>query len=262
MHVTDETAVTSHRSSPLAWTVLVAALLQVAAPLVTLNGPGASPSEGSGPDLLITPAGWAFSIWSLIYVLTIGQAIAVLMVRSAGVSPYLQVTQAALYVGAAIWIMVAGLDSSGVAAVVLVLMLVAAVVALDSVVRTTVVPGWLRLLTRTTVGLYAGWVTAAAFLNVSTALAEREVLEANALGWQLVVLVLAAATLIVVTLASGGVLGYALAGLWALLGIAVTGREDGNGEVVAVAAVAALVLAGAALAAAVRSRRSTAPDAI
>lgn len=262
MHATDDTAVTTHRSSPLAWTVLVAALLQVAAPLTTLNGPGASPSEGSGPDLLITPVGWAFSIWSVIYLLTIGQAIAVLAVRTAGISPRLQLGQALLYVGAAVWIVVAALESSAGSAVVLVLMLAVAVVALMSVSRATLEPGWLRLLTRATVGLYAGWVTAAAFLNVSTALAEREVLEANALGWQLVVLVLAAATLIVVTLASGGVLGYALAGLWALLGIAVTGREDGNGEVVAVAAVAALVLAGAALAAAVRSRRSTAPDAI
>ena len=62
----------------LAWAVLAASLLEVVAPAITLNGPGSSPDAGSGPELLITPAGWAFSIWGVIYALAITQAVGVL----------------------------------------------------------------------------------------------------------------------------------------------------------------------------------------
>ena len=64
----------------LAWAVLAAAVLEVVAPAITLNGPGSSPDAGSGPELLITPAGWAFSIWGVIYALAVAQAVGVLKV--------------------------------------------------------------------------------------------------------------------------------------------------------------------------------------
>lgn len=226
----------------MAWAVLAAAVLEVAAPLVTLNGPGSSPGEGSGPDLLITPVGWAFSIWGVIYALAVAQAIAVLVRGAGSVSRRLQIDLIALYLGGALWIVLAGLDSSLATAAALLLMFIAAVDAVLTVARESITPSWLAVLTRAAVGLYAGWVTAAFFLNVSTALADAGPVEADELPWQLIVLVVAIVTLVTLLVMTRGIPAYAAAGAWAMIGIAVTGRDDGTTEVVVVALAAAVVL--------------------
>lgn len=239
---------------PLAWAVLAAAVLQVVAPAVTINGPGSSPAGGSGPELLITPVGWAFSIWGVIYALAIAQAVGVLL-RDAGAVPRrLQVGQLVLYLGGALWIVMAGLDSSIATALALLLMLVAALDAVLTVARASIDSGWLRGLSRVAVGLYAGWVTAAFFLNVSTALVDLGAVEADALGWQLVVLAVAAVTLLAVLVRTGGLVAYAAAGVWAMVGIAVTGRADGTTGVLVAAVVAAVVLVVATALLVVRGR--------
>ena len=229
----------------LAWAVLAASLLEVVAPAITLNGPGSSPDAGSGPELLITPAGWAFSIWGVIYALAITQAVGVLAAGAEQTSRRLQVSQLVLYVGGAVWIAVAGVDSVLATAAVLVVMAVAATTAVLTVAALRGGPDWLRLLSRAAVGLYAGWVTAAVFLNVSTALAEVGPLSARDTGWQVVVLVLAALTLLALTVLTGGVLGYALAGAWAMLGIAVTAAGEGTTAVLVTAVVSGLLLLAA-----------------
>ncbi len=235
---------TTHRpgARPLAWAVLAAAVLEVVAPVITLNGPGSSPDAGSGPELLITPAGWAFSIWGVIYALAIAQAVGVLAAGVEHTGRRLQVAQLALYVGGAVWIAVAGVDSVLATAAVLVVMAVAATVAVLSAAALRGGPDWLRLLTRAAVGLYAGWVTAAVFLNVSTALAEVGPLSARDAGWQVVALALAALTLLAITVRTGGILTYALAGAWAMLGIAVTAADDGTTAVLVAAVVSGLLL--------------------
>lgn len=231
---------------PLAWAVLVTAVLQALAPAVTIAGPGSSPGGGSGPDLLLTPAGWAFSIWGLIYALAIAQA-GLVLVRGAGTVPrLLQVAQVALHLGAAVWILLAGLDSSVATAGALLAMFAAAVTAVLTTTRHRFPDRLLELLTRAAVGLYAGWVTAAVFLNVSTALVDAGPAAADSPGWQLVVLVLASATLLGLTLATG-LVPYAVAGAWAMVGIAATGTEDGSPAVVALALVAVALLLAAAL---------------
>ena len=83
----------------LAWAVLLASVLEVVAPVVTINGPGASPAQGSGPELLITPVGWAFSIWGVIYTLAIAQAVATLVRGPGSVPRRLQVDLVVLYLG-------------------------------------------------------------------------------------------------------------------------------------------------------------------
>lgn len=237
----------------LAWAVLVASVLEVVAPVVTISGPGASPAQGSGPELLITPVGWAFSIWGVIYTLAIVQAVATLVRGPGAVPRRLQVDLVVLYLGGALWILLAALDSSIATALALLLMLVAAVDAVLTVGLTTrgssSEPGWFALLTRAAVGLFAGWVTAAFFLNLSTALVDLEVVSAQSVGWQLGVLAVAAVTLLAVLVRTGGNVAYAAAGAWAMLGIAVTGRADGTTSVLAASAVAgvAIVLTAAAL---------------
>lgn len=249
---------TRRGSRSLAWVVLAAAILEVVAPVVTINGPGNSPGSGSGPDLLITPVGWAFSIWGVIYTVAIAQAIAVLVRGAHSVSRRLQIDLVVLYFGGALWIVLAGLDSSLATAAALLVMFVAAVDAVLTVARESIAPGWLAVLTRASVGLYAGWVTAAFFLNASTAMVDAGAVEADELPWQLVVLVVAAATLLTLLVKTGGILTYAAAGTWAMAGIAVTGSGNGTTEVVVIALVAAVVLVAATVALGVMGRRRVA----
>jgi multisubunit Na+/H+ antiporter MnhF subunit len=233
----------------LAWAVLVASVLEVVAPVVTISGPGASPAQGSGPELLITPVGWAFSIWGVIYTLAIVQAVATLVRGPGAVPRRLQVDLVVLYLGGALWILLAALDSSIATALALLLMLVAAVDAVLTAARSSFEPGWFAVLTRAAVGLFAGWVTAAFFLNLSTALVDLEVVSAQSVGWQLGVLAVAAVALLAVLVRTGGNVAYAAAAAWAMLGIAVTGRADGTTSVLVAAAVAgvAIVLTAAGL---------------
>jgi hypothetical protein len=235
--------------------VLAAAVLEVVAPIVTANGPGSSPGEGAGPELLITPVGWAFSIWGVIYTLAIAQAIAVLVVGSAAIPGRLQIDLIALYIGGAVWIVLAGLDSTLATAGALLWMLIAGVDAVLTVAREPITPRWLSILTRAAVGLYAGWVTAAFFLNASTALVDAGPFEADELPWQLVMLALAVVTLLVLLIKTGGIPTYAAAGTWAMIGITVTGRDNNTDEIVVLAVAAAVILVAAAIALNVRNRK-------
>lgn len=239
---------------PLAWAVLAAAVIEVVAPVVTINGPGQSPGSGSGPELLITPVGWAFAIWGVIYTLAIAQAVAVLVRGADAVPRRLQVDQVVLYLGGALWIVMSAFGSSLATAAALLLMLVAAVDGVVTAARASFAPRWFSVLTRSAIGLYAGWVTAAFFLNVSTALVDLDVVGARELGWQLVVVVVAGLCLLALTLTTR-IVAYAAAGIWALLGIAVTGSANDDPQVLGLAAGSAVVLALVLAAAVLTSRR-------
>lgn len=249
---------TSARRRLLPVAVLVAAILQTVTPLVTINGPGSSPGEGSGPELLITPVGWAFSIWGVIYTLAIVQAVAALVTGSHG-SQRRQVAQLVLYLGGAVWIVLAGLDSSLATAGALAVMFGAAVVAVLTVAREEIEPAWMRRLTRAAVGLYAGWVTAAFFLNVSTALVDAGAVSADELPWQVVVLGVAVATLLVLTVAARGPVAYAAAGVWAMIGIAVTARDNGDDAIVTATLLGTVLLVATTAVINLRGRKAPLP---
>jgi len=240
---TEMTASRLRSAGPLAWVVAATAIIQVIAPAITFNGLGGSPGSGAGLDLLITPVGWAFSIWGVIYTLAIAQAVVALTVDGAQVSRAQQIGQIVLYLGATLWIVMAGLDSSVATACALAVMFVAAIML---VIETAppIHEGWTAKLNLAAVGLYAGWVTAAFFLNVSTALVDQGVLDADVVGWQIGVLAVATLTLVVLLVRSGGNLAYAAAGAWALLGITVTGLSDGTTAVAIAAPIAGVVLLG------------------
>lgn len=237
-----DAATAQHRL--LAWAVLATAILQVVAPVVTINGPGASPGSGSGAELLITPVGWAFSIWGVIYTLAIVQAVSALVTSDVVVDRRFQVDQVVLYLAAVLWILMAALDSSTLTFLALAIMFGAAVDGVLTLARTTVGPRRHGLLTRAAFGLFAGWVSAAFFLNLSTALVGWGVVEADQVGWQLVVVAAATLTLVALVLRTR-LLTYAAAGLWALFGIVVTGASQDTTAVVVAGGVAAAVLVGA-----------------
>ena len=254
----DTRSVTTHGGERwLAFTVLAAAILEVVAPVVTINGPGSSPGAGSGPELLITPVGWAFSIWGVIYTLAIAQSVAVLVRGAHAVPRRLQVDLTVLYLGGAVWIVLAGLDSSLATAGALLVMFVAAIDAVLTTARSTFEPGWFSVLTRASVGLYAGWVTAAFFLNVSTAMVDAGLVEADELPWQLVVLAVAAVVLLAVLVRTGGIVAYAAAGIWAMIGIAVTASQDGTTSVLVAALVVVAALVATTTVWRLRAKRAT-----
>lgn len=211
MATTSTTGPTTTGTAPLAWAVLALAIAQAVAPGVTFFGPGTSPSDGGGGDLLITPAGWTFAIWGVIYTLAIVHAVLTLRRGPETTSRRLQIDQVVLYGGAVLWITLAALDNSVATAAGLTLMALAAV---DGIL-TTAREHRDEPLTVATVGVYAGWVTAAFFLNLASALVALDLVSADGLGWQLVVLALAAIALAAVLIRTRGPIGYLVAAIWA-----------------------------------------------
>lgn len=254
----------SNRQTPgrraAAWALLAAAVIEVIAPAVVFGASGSTPGAG-GPELLINPAGWAFAIWGVIYGLAIAQAVGVLRQGADAVSRRLQIDLIALYLLGALWIVMSTTDSSVATAVALLLMLVAAVDAVLTVARESIAPRWLSRLTRASVGLYAGWVTAAFFLNLGAALVDVDVLGAGELTWQVVLLVVAALTLLALAVLTRGIVTYALAGIWALVGIVATAQSAGTSEITVVAVASIVLLVVATLALRVTEHRSAHPAA-
>ena len=250
-------------SSALAWTVLVAAVLQVVTPAVQALGDlGASPSS-QGEDLLITPSGYTFSIWSLVYLLTIAYAVAVIVKRSTGTvaARRLLGDLALLYLGASLWIIASAFEWSWITAVILLVMVVLAVdTAHVAAVRTPDVeaPRWLTRLARATTGLYAGWVTAAGGLNVCTALVADGDFDGMEIGWQVWALALVALVAVGFSALIGGSIAYAAALVWALVGV-VAAVRDTSGALVATAVVAAVAIVVVNAVLLLRRRRSLTP---
>lgn len=238
----------------LPWAVLLAAIAQAAVPIVPFAGPGATPGS-SGADLLISPASYAFAIWGLIYLLAIAYAVVVLIKGGTGTAApvRLQGDLLGAYLGAAAWIGLSAIDVSWATALVLVVMavlLVDAVLVVARLVAESTVPGWVTMLARTTVGIYAAWVTVAVFLNLASAASELGLADPDALSWQLVLLVIAAFTGIALTAAVGkNTPGYALTLLWAFAAVLVTvwGGSTALVAVTVVALVAVLVVQASAL---------------
>lgn len=234
-------------STPLAGVAVVGAIAQVLAPAVPFAGVGASPNE-STVDLLITPAGYTFSIWSVIYLLSLVLAGVVLGTRSTGTAAPSRVTAdvSIAFFGAAVWILFSAAEWQWITSIVLTIMTVALIDAARIVAgpRDPHAPSWHATLTRVLVGIYAGWATAAVFQNWASDAADAGA-DADALGWQIAVLLAAAVFAIIVTLFLGGVLiGYPLTVIWALIGIVVTAAgETPAVAAVCVAAIVVLVIA-------------------
>jgi hypothetical protein len=185
------------------------------------------------PDPPVQPAGWAFSIWTLIYLgLFLSAAYGVwrraddplwdrvrlpLLLSLAIGTPWLAIAQRS-----AIW-----------ATVVIVLM---AALAIAAMLRAPERDRWLL---RAPVSLLAGWLTAASFVSLGSTLAGFGVMGAVAAAWLCVAL--AAATALAVQAAAGRAPAYAVSAGWALFAIAVKNAGDLNGLAILAALGAAAV---------------------
>ncbi|WP_422027575.1 hypothetical protein [Roseovarius sp.] len=213
----------------LAILVLTAAIAFAVSPLMVPGFNGFEPGQFPVPqeDPPAQPAGWAFSIWLLIYVWLIAGAGFGLLLRAddgrwaAHRGPLF----ASLAVGAA-WLPVA--QVSPVAATVLIwVMLGTALAALMQAGRSD------RLWLQAPVAVYAGWLTAASCVALALVLAGHGVVSAQvaALGALVLALVLAAAVLAM----RPGTPEYGLAVIWALLGVAVANAAPVNAPVLGLA---------------------------
>ncbi|NNK78542.1 MAG: hypothetical protein HKP40_07505 [Litoreibacter sp.] len=228
-----------------AWLVLIAALAFGVAPFITEGFAGFRPDQFPIPqdDAPVQPAGYAFSIWSVIYLWLLLHA--VLGAFKFAKSPGWEATRLPMIVSlsiGAVWIKVATLSVIW-ATVLIWAMLLSALWALFAARNAN--PGWaLRL----PVGLYAGWLTAASFVALGLVGAGYGLGSGPGLGqvgWAFLALTGALAVTLIV-LSRTRVWTYGFAAAWGFAGIIV--QNLGSSPGVAIAAVAAtLLVAGSVL---------------
>jgi len=234
--------------------LLLAALAFAAGPLLVPGFSGFDPRLYPDPQVNppVQPAGWAFSIWGVIYLWLVFHAGYGLIIRAE--QPLWDAMRwpliASLAIGA-VWLWVAERSPLG-ATLLIFAMLALAVAALFRAPRAE------RLLARVPVGLYAGWLSAASFASLGLLLGGYDIWLSDR-GWAFVCVAGAVllAALVQARLRRGP--EYAGAAIWALIGIAANNWGEETG-VSAAALAGALVLAVVAVRAArsgVRRRRGT-----
>ncbi|WCR10660.1 tryptophan-rich sensory protein [Paracoccus stylophorae] len=233
--------------NPLAIAVLLAALAFAASPLIFQNFAGYDPGQFPVPqdDPPVQPAGWAFSIWGLIYVWLIAGAAFGLWRRPdddhwRAMRPPLL---ASLSVGV-FWLWVAA-RAPVWATVLILLMLVFALTAFLRAGRDD--PLWqIR-----PVALYAGWLTAASGVSAGIVLGGYGIVSAP---WA-AVLCLAGVTVIALAVQrmKPGEWAYSAAVIWALLGVIAANLSPFNIVIVLIAVMGSVLLAAHGILGATRS---------
>lgn len=241
------------------WIAMALALSQLAAPLVANALAGDFLKRGATNQALITPAGYAFSLWGLI---TLCCAVTMIAVVRYGLGAWWEtaalVDASVVFVGFSVWLLMAAQNWYWVSVVVFVVMVSGLLHIMRLLVRRRhdlSCPSWLATLTTATFGLYLGWSSIAVFANVAVALISDGVSPSIVL-WQLVVLISAALFAIAVTTMLNGTLGYVAGVLWALVAIAIGASQRGSTVLSATAIAAAITVLGVAALALLRRRKA------
>ncbi len=218
-----------------ALSILILTLAFVGSPLFsTFNGfnPDLYPNPQIDPP--VQPAGYAFSIWGIIYLWLTVSAIFGLWKRADHTS--WDAARVPLMVSLAVgvpWLAVAGVSPLGATAMIWT-MLIAALIAL------TRMPVDNRAMFAEPVGLYAGWLTAASCVSIGLMGDGFNVAALGQIGWAFVAL--GVALLISVTmLLRHPTWAYGVAVSWALVGIFV---QNGTGALGITALAMAIGIAG------------------
>lgn len=273
MSTTTAPDATTTRRTPLASHALVAlAVAQiVSGGLVSVFGDSPIMQADRPGEPAITPQGYAFAIWGVIELVSLGLAVWLVWFRrraSATAVPVVDALTRALlilFAGFSVWLVASVVEPVWATLAVFLVMGLALVAGLRVAVRARgEIATWSplgRFLVWTTLGLYAGWSTVAIWLNLTTALAFSGAPVSGTVGvlGQLAVLAGATGTAVVVLRRTGGLLPYAAAVVWALVG-AVLGAS-GAGEPVLAAGAALGLLVVVATTAVLVARRRTRPAA-
>ncbi|MGY1609426.1 hypothetical protein [Geodermatophilus sp. SYSU D00700] len=195
------------------WLLLATAVAQAAAP------PLAGFEQGSGSDPVLVPPGPFFAIWGPVVLGCLAAAVYGLPLRRATADPWrrVQVPLSLAQVGFVLWL-VAAAAAPALTVPVFAAMLAALLVCLRTVVATPA-DRTTRLLLGGTVGLYAGWTSAAVWVNTATVLPGRLV---DGTVVPALLLAGAAATAAAVAWRVHGQPAYVVAASWALLGALVS----------------------------------------
>lgn len=199
-----------------AWLTLLVTITFVASPAFT------SPFSGFASDQLpipqidppVQPAGYAFSIWGLIYAwLLVSALYGVLKRRTDDAWDRVRTPLIASLALGTPWLAIAN-RSAIWATVLLVSMAVSAIVA---VWRAPDADQWWL---RTPVAIYAGWLTAATFVSLASTTAGYGLLT-NSIGWALIAISLALLVAVLVQRRLPHAPWYGLTVIWALIAIVV-----------------------------------------
>ncbi|MDP5307760.1 tryptophan-rich sensory protein [Paracoccus spongiarum] len=224
-------------SRPLAILVLLATLAFALSTVVSQNFAGYPPDLFPVPqtDPPVQPAGWAFSIWGVIYLWLLASAGFGLLRRAqdADWTPARLPLLGSLAIGA-FWLEVAGRAPVWATAMILAMLLLAVLAFLRAPRRDR---AWLEL----PLGLYAGWLTAASGVSAGIVAAGFGILTAQVAAIAALMAILAVA-LAVQRLRPAGVT-YPLGVLWALAGVIGASLSPANGTLLALAALGCLLLA-------------------
>jgi len=198
---------------------------------------GVTPAEISEKyTTVITPAGYAFSIWSLIYfglsVFSIYQLLPGNLARYGGIRT--------LYIASCVlncaWIYFWHHDRPGICAMLIItLAVVLIIIVAKFAVTTTAIEA---IFVKGTLGLYAGWVTVASIVNVFVLLRSMgsEIAQSSTAG--VVAVLLAAAMAVFITWKFSNYL-YSVAVAWALTAIAI--QQSGQTLLVVACSVGVIV---------------------
>lgn len=217
------------------WLVLVAAVAFFVAPLIS------PPFMGYAPDMFpvvierpyIQPAGYAFSIWGLIYTWLAVHAVFGLIKRADDAAwDNTRLPLAGSAAMGAVWLGIAGV-APVTATIVIWLMLGLALLAL---LRAD--PARDRWFLVAPIAIYTGWLSAAASVSLGVILAGYGWLSNSGSAFAMLALVLAIA--ITVQMRKRGVLEYGATVIWALIGVIVA--NWGDARTVAYVAVAGIVV--------------------
>ncbi|MCP9270901.1 hypothetical protein [Mycolicibacterium arenosum] len=235
-----------HRSatSALRWVAAALSASQLVTPPVIMSVYGDFLSARATNDAVITPAGYAFSIWGLITLLCTVSFVGV--ARRGLNAPWetrLLVEVSVVFTGFTAWLLVAAQDWLWLSVAVFAVMVVLLIDVMRLLVRhadQVATPTWLRRLTTTSLGLYLGWSSIAVCVNVAAALIDGGWSPSEYL-WQAVVLVVATLVGLGLTVFVRADLGYVAAVLWAFVAV-VIGAAQNDAVPLSVAAAAASVL--------------------
>jgi hypothetical protein len=210
---------------------VLGALFQIGAGFAVADGVGRVSDQNS---TLVVPAGYAFSIWGPIFLLSVAYAVyqALPQERTNPLLRRVGWLAAAAYLGNGAWELLFPAERYVLAQVLLVGIALCAVAALLGISRHARERGLSRAerwLVTLPVGLLAGWVTAAASVGFATTLVALGALSGGTgealLGAALLLLAALVSAAVVLYARGGppqGYVGYAAAVLWALVAVVVS----------------------------------------
>jgi hypothetical protein len=243
--------------------MLVLAVGQLISPVFSalLGGSFTTANRDGEPPL--TPAGYTFSIWGLIELVSLGWAIFAVRWRREGnavLIDRLAVPLLVVFAGFSVWLVAAEVEPVWSTLVVIVVMFVALLAAMRvALAERAVIASWPRLgraLLWWTLGLYTGWISVAVWLNLTTAFAGSGAPITGTVGVVAQVATLAGAlgTALLVLRWTDALLPYAAVVCWGLVG-AVLGTAQASQPTLTAATVVGLVIViAASIAIRLRSR--------